>query len=296
MNYVKTYNLADWKPSADLNLQETALQHLEQGGLLYFPSLAATLEQDEQSLLTPAYLSPKRKNISWDTHTQILRGCDNTPKEIQQPLSALLERYTKLSSKLMHALFPQYSQHLQTARTSFRPGAISQRVLSPRKDDRLLHVDAFPSTPFGDKRLLRVFSNIHPQGVPRVWRISGPFKTIAQQFLPKLKLPWPGSGYLLQTLGITRGRRHAYDHLMLQLHDAMKQDANYQETAPYQEVSFPPGSTWIVCTDQVAHAAIAGQYMLEQSFYLPVNAMRDPSQAPQRILEGLFNRSLLASH
>ena len=294
MDPLKTYALTDWDSSIEKKMQADAIGHLEQGGVLYFPALDAKLTSEDTSFLNPAYLSPKRKNISWDTNTKVLRGSDNIPAAMQPRLGAFLERYAQQALKLVHSLFPQYISNLHIARTSFRLGAISQRVLSPRKDDRLLHIDAFPSTPFGDRRLLRVFSNIHPLAEPRVWRTSGPFKDIAQHFLPKLQLPWPFSGHVLRALGITRSRRRAYDHLMLQLHDAMKEDANYQATTSSQEIHFPPGSTWIVFSDQVAHAALSGQYMLEQSFYLPVGAMRDPTQSPLRVLEKLFDRNLLA--
>ena len=53
---------------------------------------------------------------------------------------------------------------LQKKRTSFRPGAIETRALSPRKDDKRLHVDAFPSSPVQGRRIFRVFTNAHPAG------------------------------------------------------------------------------------------------------------------------------------
>lgn len=294
MNKLMTLELTTWNNLLEPSMQEMALQHLEAGGVLYFPHLTPQLTEEETKLLTPAFLSAKRKNMSWDTHTQKLRGSENVPPEMRQSLSTLLERYVQLCQHLIHQLLPSYQRGLIVARSSFRPGAISQRVLSPRKDDRLLHVDAFPSTPFGTHRLLRVFSNINPYGEARLWRISGPFQAIAEQFFPKLSLPWPGKHRLLHLLRLTRKRRTAYDHLMLQLHDAMKEDQTYQTTAPYQEISFPPGSTWITCTDQVAHAALAGQYMLEQSFYFPLHVMQTPAYAPARILESLFQRDLIA--
>ena len=46
-------------------------------------------------------------------------------------------------------------------------------------------------------------------------------------------------------------------------------------------------------TDQVSHAAMAGQYQLEQTFYLPVAAMIDESRSPLRILERLKSRRLV---
>ena len=62
--------------------------------------------------------------------------------------------------------------------------------------------------------------------------------------------------------------------MMLQLHDLMKADTAYQADAPQTAFDFPAGSSWIAFTDQVSHAAMAGQYQLEQTFLLPVEAMR----------------------
>jgi hypothetical protein len=44
--------------------------------------------------------------------------------------------------------------------------------------------------------------------------------------------------------------RSEYDHRMLQLHDLAKADLDYQKSVPQQEFQFPPGSTWIVFSDQ----------------------------------------------
>lgn len=79
---------------------------------------------------------------------------------------------------------------------------------------------------------------------------------------------------------------------MLQLHDGMKADLDYQSSSLQRAFEFPAGSTWMVFTDLVSHAAMSGQYALEQTYHLPINAMLDPSRAPLRILERLMGRSL----
>jgi hypothetical protein len=58
-------------------------------------------------------------------------------------------------------------------------------------------------------------------------------------------------------------------------------------------VEFPPGATWLAFTDEVSHAAMAGQYQLEQTFLLPVATMREPERSPLRILEGIKGRKLV---
>ncbi|MGH7834303.1 MAG: Kdo hydroxylase family protein, partial [Candidatus Binatia bacterium] len=101
-----------------------------------------------------------------------------------------------------------------------------------------------------------------------------------------------GAGELLRLCGVTKSRRSAYPHFMLKIHDRMKADLDYQSEVDQTAYDFPAGSTWIAFTDQVSHAAMSGQYCLEQTFYLPVASMRDPSQAPLRILERLKVRKL----
>src|SRR5262249_54168351 len=103
---------------------------------------------------------------------------------------------------------------------------------------------------------------------------------------------FPGVLPLLPVLKITRGRRTLYDHYMLGLHDAMKADQHYQNSVPQTEISLGAGTAWACFTDSVAHAAMSGQHAFEQTFYLPVDAMRNPELSPLRVLERLLGRRL----
>ena len=186
-----------------------------------------------------------------------------------------------------------YRDRLEVGRTSFRPVEIEGRPTSWRKDDTRLHIDSFPATPVQGRRILRVFSNVNPAGRARVWRIGEEFEPLARRYAGRLRVPWPGAPSLLRLFRVTKSRRSPYDSLMLQLHDSMKADATYQAEALQQRVEFPSGSTWVAFTDQVSHAAMAGQYQLEQTFMLPVNAMIDEHRSPLRILERLMGRKLV---
>ena len=106
-------------------------------------------------------------------------------------------------------------------------------------------------------------------------------------------MPFPGVGTLLALLRVTKRSRKPYDALMLQLHDRMKQDANFQDTSPQERVDLPAGSTWMTFTDQVSHAAMAGQYQFEQTFLVPVSAMIDETRSPLRLLEHATGRRLV---
>ena len=153
-------------------------------------------------------------------------------------------------------------------------------------------MDAFPTRPLHGRRILRVFSNIASDGAARDWRVGEPFEPFAEAFLPKVRRAPPGASLLLQTLRLTKGRRSAYDELMLGLHDAAKLDETYQASALRVPVAFPAGATWFCFTDQVLHAALSGHSALEQTFHLPVEALAEPERSPLKVLERLSGRVL----
>ena len=161
-----------------------------------------------------------------------------------------------------------------------------------RADDRRLHVDAFPSRPNYGERILRVFTNVNPQGEPRVWRVGEPFEAVARRYLPEAKPYAQWQARLLQGLKVTKSFRSEYDHLMLQLHDRMKADDAYQRECPQVTMPFPAGSTWVCYSDQAVHAVMAGQHMLEQTFHLAPDRQYNPGKSPLAILGRLAGHPL----
>jgi hypothetical protein len=230
------------------------------------------------------------KNVSYNPVTDQLKGTAAEGAG-RDKLKSLVARYSRWAEDLVRDLLPTYGGALQVGRTSYRPRAADHN-LSKRKDDRRLHVDAFPANPVQGRRILRVFRNVNPAGEARFWRVGEPFADHAARFLPRTRAMAPGTALLLRSLGLTRGRRTAYDNLMLQLHDVSKEDDAYQASAPHWDVSFPPGATWLVFTDGVVHAALGGRYAFEQTFYVPIEAMVDPDASPVRTLERMTGRAL----
>jgi hypothetical protein len=242
-------------------------------------------------LLSPATVG-QAKNVSLNPATGELRG-SGADAAGQSLLQGLMQRYADASKSLLHHLLPGYGSGLKQARTSFRPAEIAGRVTSWRKDDTRLHVDSFPSSPMRGERILRVFTNVNPNGQNRIWKLGESFEAVAQRYQHTILGPAWGSHRLLKLLGITKRERSAYDHFMLHLHDLMKADLAYQANVAQTTHEFEPGSSWIVFTDQASHAALRGQYALEQTYHLPVESMDDPAQSPLRILERLRGRALV---
>jgi 3-deoxy-D-manno-oct-2-ulosonic acid (Kdo) hydroxylase len=282
--------ITEWHGPFDAALRTQAIDALEAGRVL-LAQLPFRVAPDEVFLLAPRIMGSERKNISLDPATAAISNTALDTAETAK-LTTMMRRFGDAAEQMLRDLLPAYAAALQRARTSFRPAEIAGREYSPRHDDRLLHVDAFPSRPMRGHRILRVFCNVARDGAPRSWRVGEPFPDFAQQFLPRTRAALPGSAWLLEQLGITKGRRSEYDRIMLGLHDAGKLDAAYQSAAPKADVTFAAGTTWLCFTDQVLHAALAGHCALEQTFHLPVAAMAHPERSPLRVLERLAGRAL----
>ncbi len=259
--------------------------------MLWLPQLSFSLLEAERRFLTPAAADGKSKNISLDPASGRLAGTAFMDTD-RAELGAMLARFAGGARALVEGLFPLYSPALEGRLVSYRPMGVSGRHTSAKKDDTRLHVDAFASRPNQGRRILRVFTNLNPEGGPRVWDIGEPFDDFAARFVTRVPRYSAAAAKLLRQLHITKSLRTEYDHVMLNLHDLGKLDRDYQANCPKIRFEFPPGSTWICFSDQVLHAALAGQYMMEQTFFLPVTAMEQPQRSPLRILERLMGHAL----
>jgi len=267
---------------------------LEAGKVLYFPNFAQhgfAPQKEELALFREDIRDPKTRNISLSSNGD-LKGVvgDDATKAL---MAGMIGRFRAEAEGLLANLVPRYGEHLRRGATSFRPSVVQNRVQSWRADDRRMHVDAFPSRPNYGERLLRVFTNVNQDGEPRVWRVGEPFEDVARRFLPKVKSYSAWQAKVLNALHVTKSLRSEYDHIMLQLHDAMKSDLDYQKNAPQVTFNFPPGCAWVCFSDQTSHAVMAGQYMMEHTLQLSPMHQYDKDASPLAILTRMQGHALV---
>ncbi|HEX6361787.1 MAG TPA: Kdo hydroxylase family protein [Albitalea sp.] len=264
----------------------------EHGAVLRFARLPFELRGSEQRFLDERWAAAPACPVGLRWPRSTLRGASGPAADLVD-LRALMGRYAEQSEALVLRLFPHYRGRLRRGDTSFCPVDIADRETGWRDDDTRLHVDASPARPLHGARLLRVFTNVSPDGRARRWRVGEPFPAHARRYLASLTRPLPGAAWLLMSVGVTERCRSEYDHVMLQLHDHAKADLAFQRTSPQASLEFAPGTTWVLFSDQVPHAAMAGQHLLEQTFHLEVEHQRLPDTSPLRTLERLLHRQLL---
>jgi hypothetical protein len=267
---------------------------LEAGKVLFFPNFGQhgfAPQKEELALFREDIRDPKTRNISLSAGGD-LKGVvgDDATKAL---MAGMIGRFRAEAESLLGNLVPRYGEHLRRGATSFRPSVVQNRVQSWRADDRRMHVDAFPSRPNYGERLLRVFTNVNQDGAPRVWRVGEPFEDVARRFLPKAKPYSAWQAKVLNALHVTKSLRSEYDHLMLQLHDGMKSDLDYQKNAPQVTFNFPPGCAWVCFSDQTSHAVMAGQYMMEHTLQLSPMHQYDKDASPLAILTRMKGHALV---
>ncbi|MGA8160082.1 MAG: Kdo hydroxylase family protein [Acidobacteriaceae bacterium] len=278
---------------------------LESGDILYFPQTPVPLTPDDASFLLGQQQtdSSLHKNIAYKPKVDCLSGVDTktaSPAAVEH-LQAIMRRYSASVVRFLSGFLSPYQAHWNLDYASFRPQEEQGRDLPLRRRNDLLHTDAFPTRPTHGARILRFFNNIHPART-RDWVVSDPFAETVRQFVPGQIAAGPESA--LARLGKSAGRtlglsaaipslkRSPYDEFMMRFHNFLKENSRWQAECPRYPFQFPPGSSWMVYTDTVPHAVLAGQYALEQTFLVPIEAMVRPEISPLRVLEELAHARL----
>lgn len=275
---------------------------LERGQILFFRELPFHLPAEDREFLLAQQWAELRlhKNVSYRPQEDILRGVAGDAATVER-VHSILRNYTGQVIDFATKFLLPYAGKWTLDFSSFRPFEEERRGLPLHKRNDLLHVDAFPSRPTRGGRILRVFTNLNP-AKPRVWNVTGDFEALARQYAEDAGLRRIAEESFFsrtvhdwfERLGFGGAGRTPYDMFMLRFHDYLKENVEFQELCPKVRLEFPPLATWLVFTDGVAHAAMSGQYAMEQTFLIPPEALVAPQYAPFKILEKIAGCSLVA--
>jgi len=278
---------------------------LEDGSILLLPQTPLTFDASERDVLQRHdRLAASHKNIAYLLGDDRMIGIGRRAGADDDALRRVMRAYAQQVTALLARLLGSYAGSWRVDYTSFRPLEEAGRVLPQRARNDLLHIDAFPSRPTNGDRILRVFTNMHPTRA-RCWVTTDPFDVLVRRFaerldaalaLPRGRSPWQSLRRRLRRYAPALAgpllHRTPYDAFMQRFHNRLKADAVFQATTPKYRWEFPPGSSWIVFTDFVPHAALSGQLALEQTYMVPRAALLQPERAPISILEHLCGTSL----
>jgi len=278
------------KPTAEA---QTALaEQLERGELVYFPTCPFPLPvEPDRFFLREQRLSPfGHKNISLDPANGRVSGFVEHSDAQAQRLAGILAEFSRQVSAWLTTVLPRYAPGCRPDRATLRSEEEATRQLRHTARNDLLHIDAFPNRPSWGRRILRIFANINPSE-PRVWVTSEPFAALLCRHGEAAGLPGKGAGWLgqlgqgmLQLFRPGAVRRSVYDAFMLRFHDYLKLDDAFQERGPKHLWTLAPGSAWMAFTDTCSHCELRGRWALEHSFFIDLDVLALPDQAPAALL------------
>ncbi len=188
--------------------------------------------------------------------------------------------------------------------TSFRSIEEQGRKLKPRSSNELVHIDAGAYGATNGARILRFFVNIHPSTRPRLGhqrrlrhaarapprarrgregrreprraRRRVPLDRLYSGLVTALSKVYP----LFQVIDSS-----PYDRSMRRIHNYMKENPAFRDSREgYQEIHFPPLSSWMVFTDGISHSVLSGQHALVTTVLVPLANARNPALAPFNVL------------
>lgn len=277
---------------------------LERGDILFFPDGGFEIPPSVRAALTGATQDARaiHKNISYKPNLDRVSGL--VDKAEAAAVLPAMRQYSRAALEFMARILPDYARGWKVDYASFRSIEEKGRELPQNKRNDLLHVDAFPTRPvFGDL-ILRCFTNVNPEQ-SREWVTSDPFAVLGPDVAKSAGLESyaTAAGSALHKLrrSVTRTLSHAglplvdrspYDAFMLHFHDWLKGNSDYQANCAKYRFDLPPGSTWLVFTDMVPHAVMAGRLAMEQTVIVSRKSLANPLRAPSAILERIAGREL----
>jgi len=279
---------------------------LEAGDILYFPQTPVPILPEDLAFLLGQQQtdSSLHKNIAYKPNIDKLSGVDTKTADAAAVarLQGIMRAYSQQVVEFLTGFLSPYRAKWRLDYASFRPQEEEGRDLALRKRNDLLHTDAFPTRPTYGARILRFFNNIHPTRT-RDWVVGDPFATVVKEFAPQDIRPEADNGLSRAAKGLGRAiglgaaipsvKRSPYDEFMMRFHNFLKENAEFQSKCAKYAYQFPPGSSWMVYTDTVPHAVLAGQYALEQTLLVEPDALVTPETSPLKVLEGIAGTALV---
>jgi len=285
-------------PPSAISKPEVACAALERGGIIFFPESPFKFSDRDRDFL----LSQKQKdadyqkNIAYRPAEDRVSGFEANSAADVERLRSIMANFHGQVQRFLQVFLSPYARSWKADFASYRPIEEQGRPMRLRARNDLLHVDSFATRPIYGDRILRTFINLNPENV-RVWNTSDNFEVLSEKFkndvrrpkslntVPKKPSPFHS---VIKALGLKSSGGSPYDSWMLDFHNFLKENSEFQQYCRKDRWEFPSNSSWIVFTDMVSHSVLSGQYAMEQTYIVSKNDLVCPEKAPINILRRLY--------
>ena len=242
------------------------------------------------------------KNISYHPESNSIPRFEADPA-VRDRIERILRTHGQRVEAFLRRATPDFVPGWTLGTTSFRSIEEQGRKLKPRSSNELVHIDAGAYGATNGARILRFFVNIHPER-DRVWGTKGGFGALLDRHRELVAAAKGGRDRVVLQKGpfdrLYSGMVTAlskvyplfqvidsspYDRSMRRIHNYMKENPSFRDSREgYQEIHFPPLSSWMVFTDGISHSVLSGQHALVTTVLIPLANARNPALAPFNVL------------
>jgi len=242
------------------------------------------------------------KNISYHPESDSIPRFEAAPA-VRDRIERILRTHGQRVEAFLRRATPDFVPGWTLGTTSFRSIEEQGRKLKPRSSNELVHIDAGAYGATNGARILRFFVNIHPTR-DRVWGTKGGFGALLERHRELVDAAKGGRERVVLEKGpldrLYSGMVTAlskvyplfqvidsspYDRSMRRIHNYMKENPAFRDSREgYQEIHFPPLSSWMVFTDGISHSVLSGQHALVTTVLVPLANARNPTLAPFNVL------------
>ncbi|HUO67697.1 MAG TPA: Kdo hydroxylase family protein [Gammaproteobacteria bacterium] len=242
------------------------------------------------------------KNISYHPESNSIPRFEAEPA-VRDRIERILRTHGQRVEAFLRRATPDFVPGWTLGTTSFRSIEEQGRKLKPRSSNELVHIDAGAYGATNGARILRFFVNIHPTR-DRVWGTKGGFGALLARHRELIDAAKGGRDRVVLEKGpfdrLYSGMVTAlskvyplfqvidsspYDRSMRRIHNYMKENPAFRDSREgYQEIHFPPLSSWMVFTDGISHSVLSGQHALVTTVLIPLANARNPALAPFNVL------------
>jgi hypothetical protein len=305
---IASFDEAAWRADPD-----AVRDALEANRIVYFPACPLPLPtaEDLDFLRRELPSRLKLKNISYHPEAGKVSGLE-ADAGITARVTGLLRSHLAEVEGFLRRVTGDLTDGARIGTCSFRPIEEKGRNLKPHASNELVHVDAGAYGATNGDRILRFFVNVNASR-DRIWATKGSFQDMIERHgiragllddggRLRLRIEKGGRDRVVSALvaGLARLNPLAtvldtspYDRAMRRLHNYMKDDPGFlADMEGYREMRFPPLSAWMVFTDGVSHASLAGQFALVTTMIVRRARMRWPDRAPFNALMARAPRTL----
>jgi len=280
---------------------EDAMEHAE---VVFWRRCPVELpsEDDLEFMRTGLPRELQVKNISYHPESNNIPRFEAEPA-VRDRIERILRTHGQRVEAFLRRATPDFVPGWTLGTTSFRSIEEHGRKLKPRSSNELVHIDAGAYGATNGARILRFFVNIHPSR-DRVWGTKGGFGALLDRHRELVEAAKGGRDRVTLEKGpfdrlysgvVTALTKvyplfqvidsSPYDRSMRRIHNYMKENPAFRDSREgYQEIHFPPLSSWMVFTDGISHSVLSGQHALVTTVLIPLANARNPALAPFNVL------------